>query len=174
MAEGVPPTRWKYYVERQLISLKNRNLRNSKNLQSEGCEQSVFVYRRGLHCHFILFDCIGYLRTSVFRKDVWWRSAPFFLKLLLMRGVSAHLYIYFVAEKRILCLEERKNLFAETVARSSSLRTWRGRQLLGLRRSRVPNAPAWKPDPSGWFFGWRIGSIRRCGKKWKINGVNKC
>lgn len=68
MAEGVPPTRWKYYVERQLISLKNRNLRNSKNLQSEGCEQSVFVYRRGLHCHFILFDCIGYLRTSVFGR----------------------------------------------------------------------------------------------------------
>ena len=153
MAEGVPPTRWKYYVERQLISLKNRNLRNSKNLQSEGCEQSVFVYRRGLHCHFILFDCIGYLRTSVFgrmcdgglRLSFWnycWCAV--FLRTLMF---------ILLQKKRILCLEERKSLFAATVARSSPLRTWSGRRLLCQRRSRVPNAPAWRPDPSGWFLG---------------------
>lgn len=58
-----------------------------------------------------------------------------------MCSVSAHPYVYFVAEKRILCLEERKSLFAETVARGSSLRIWSGRPLLCPLLSRAPSAP---------------------------------
>ena len=153
MAEGVPPTRWKYYVERQLISLKNRNLRNSKRIQSEWCEQSVFVYRRGLHCHFILFDCIGYLRTSVFGRMCVMEVCAFLFEIAIDARCFCAPSCLFCCWKRILCLEERKSLFAATVARSSPLRTWNGKRLLCPPLSRAQNAPAWKPDPSVWFLG---------------------